>query len=338
MDKRILFVVGGDVFDQRVVERLCGAREEVGVGAARVTEKRRETLSQQLQLTDSARRLEERNPELARFFERRVVERGDVLGQRIVRIERVGERLEARAHVLGHGCLELLLHVDELARHHERIEVVQPLHPEDVDAAQHQRQEVVVDEHFVVGVVPRLCGRHIKRLRAVREREQIARKPSDERHRELVLGREERDWAFTRLVHRAARVERLGVEQQRVALELHVEVDDADELFLPQLEPLDVDVVLDVLERPSEPVQRLREQLQLPSHYVDPSASVPDEVVERGRETQHKLLSDAVIKKPFRLNLDDADKRRLHREHTFGEHGRGIGLLCENVTRIELRI
>ena len=93
--------------------------------------------------------------------------------------------------------------------------------------------------------------------------------------------------------------------QEAVALLFNVVVDDAGELFLPDLQPVDAHVVLDVLERASVTVDGRSEMLEARNELALFGFRVEDEAfVKRSSDALHQLLSNAVLQQLLRVDLN----------------------------------
>mmetsp|Transcript_7972 Transcript_7972/g.13375 ORF Transcript_7972/g.13375 Transcript_7972/m.13375 type:complete len:319 (-) Transcript_7972:113-1069(-) len=113
------------------------------------------------------------------------------------------------------------------------------------------------------------------------------------------------------------------------------EVDDASELLAPDLLPLDVEEVLDVLERAFEPRELVLEHLELGLeglHVAHHRLPREDEaLVQHFGERLAQLLAQPVDQDLLGVDLDDAHERLVEDEHAFGEHRDLVGALGEDV-------
>mmetsp|Transcript_33856 Transcript_33856/g.77374 ORF Transcript_33856/g.77374 Transcript_33856/m.77374 type:complete len:255 (+) Transcript_33856:1034-1798(+) len=126
--------------------------------------------------------------------------------------------------------------------------------------------------------------------------------------------------------------------QESVALLLHVEVDDPAELFLPDLETINVDVVGNVLERPLEAIELLSKLLQLGLEIGHLSGAEQQNHVQSARNLVDQLLADTILEQLLRVDLDDSNERGLHGEDALCEHRHHVRGLGQSVPLVQLSV
>ena len=126
---------------------------------------------------------------------------------------------------------------------------------------------------------------------------------------------------------------------ERVALLLDVVVDDARELLLPDLEAVDVHIVLDVLERSSKAVDLLGQLVEASVELVVRGARVELQLsVQRFDNLEHELFAYAVLEQLLGVDVDAADLGRLHLQDALGVERYGEGAIGDLVAFVELGV
>ena len=116
-----------------------------------------------------------------------------------------------------------------------------------------------------------------------------------------------------------------------------MEVNDARELLLPDLEAVEAGVVLDVLEGAAEAVYLAVES-------VEPLRQLPARLgaelelgVQGGDDLLDELLADAVLEQLLRVERHAADERRLHLQDALRVQRDRVRVLGDLVAQVQLR-